>query len=1165
MHTNREMVTDTQKTEMLESSDAVQLDCMSHIGKLGQSIVPQSTSSRGEKYLSDRIALVYQFFQFCKESELGAQHPHIKHRLPSIKQFSFEENDLHNKKDNSSEVEMSDLKQKASSTTNKQVEKETTVSGKRRYPSPRKTSVPSWTKSYVIGTDLKTHSKHHKTENKTEISDPRDTNCNKNDFKNSVFEDISQLSKLDNLDASEIQNESAAVESRCVERELLESEGSLSMKQSDFEKTYSMEMENSDPQGTIEDALKEETDKNPFYCQICKVTLKWKSSYNRHMKNHNKELKSIFRSEKLNSETSPSATSSVACVSNGADVPSLDETHSTKSSPVPKPSKSFLCKLCNTKFRNNKSIYRHFRNKHPGKKASLVKLEEDDNKSTTSTEIKKDDNISDSESKNEVPKFACTHCTKRFGTSKILIRHLLQVHKVKRLVCRICAAVFKTTADIMKHYSSIHNNTNFKPAQRFSFQCDICRKLFLSKLALQNHKELHKSGTSVSYSCIHCGKLFSTTFYLSNHLLCVHKEKKSVCRICKEYFSSPQELRQHIAKHNACIVCNKTFESSGELKNHKATHSQVLCGQSKRLHGKSNEKSYFICKICDIKFLWKHSLRRHFVNKHDGDDEQAMDISGIIDSESVKANENSLAAYDGSEELSIANQDIKADVKNSSMYKCSNCHKSFDRSKKLSRHLKQVHKLKASVCKNCGKICSSLQELNEHYLTTHNISKSFSSEAFSFHCSTCRKFFRTKEALSFHEENQCSERNMKYDCHLCGKTFVNTVYLSVHMSNVHKERCSICRICKARFPSRQELRQHLLTHKEKKDSFHCSLCGQSFPTSEECSEHKKSHPSQTFMCDICGKSFHKMFLLNIHRRTHTGETPYKCDSCDMAFISNGKLRLHKIKKHDPDGKRYQCELCGMRFMTVSHFNKHKNKQHLGLTKVYKCEHCNREFKSQEGQNNHLLNDHLELLDMSKVNFKIRSCEYCEKRFHQKQLLDAHVMIHHTGKRPITCDVCGKGFINVDRLKRHKLVHGISRRYTCEICKSGAGGNDMSKLKKHFRSVKHIENCVKLGISEEDGKIFSTNQLPKSELHENRVKARLDDSTDDVQCQVIQEVPAILGDSENPDILETELQTTECVIITLPENIIMACEEDNETALQIESENAIQHVIKMEGI
>lgn len=1096
---------------------------------------------------------------FVSDSELKSR-PHVKQGLPSVKTFLFEDGDLQNKRDNSSENKSSSQKQDASLTTNIQTERETTAGGKRRYPSPRKTTVPSWTKSYVVGNDLKTRSKQLKTDHETENSNTGDTKCNKIDLKKSVIEDIPPISQLDLLDTSEVENEAIKLGSGCLESDLFESVDSISMNQSvsESEKVCSSASKNSD--GKVMDLARKQTAvDNPLHCQICNLTLKWKSSYNRHMKNHDRELKTIFSPEKSKSETSLSTSS----VTNGADELDLNDTYSSKSSSEQITSKYFLCKICNRKFSHNKSIYRHFKNKHPGKKPSFVKVEHDDVHSVTSSEMKDGEElVSDLELKKEVLKFACTHCTKRFETSKILTRHLFQVHKIKRMVCRICTAVFKTTADIMKHYSSIHKNLNVRPGQRFSFQCDICRKLFLSKLALQNHKELHKSGRSVSYPCIHCGKLFSTTFYLSNHLLCVHKEKKSVCRICKEYFSSPRELRQHITKHNACIVCDKTFESLEELKDHKRTHSQVLCGQPKQFRGKNNERKYFICKICDIKFLWKHSLCRHFVSKHEGGDEQAMDVSGIFDTESVEAGAgNTAAVYKGSEDQELESEDVKS----SSMYKCSNCPKSFDRSKKLSRHLKQVHKLKSSVCKNCGKICSSLQELNDHYLKHHNISKSFSTEAFSFHCSTCRKFFRTREALLSHEENQCSKGNMNYNCHLCGKTFFDTVYLSVHLLNVHKQRCSVCRICKDRFPSRQELRQHLLTHKQKKDSFLCSLCGLSFQSSTEYSEHKKSHPSQTFMCDICGKSFHKMFLLNVHRRTHTGETPYKCDLCDMAFISNGKLRLHKIKNHDPDGKRYQCELCGMRFMTVSLFTKHKNKQHLGLTKIYKCEHCDREFKSQEGQNNHLLNDHMELLDMSKVNFKIRSCEYCGKRFHQKQLHDAHVMIHHTGKRPITCDVCGKGFINIDRLNKHKLVHGITRRYTCEICKSGAGGNDMSKLKKHFKSVKHIENCVKLGISQEDGKIFSTNQLPKSELHKDRVKVRLDDSTDNVECQVIQEVPVVLDDSENPDILESELQTTECVIITLPENIIMACGDDNETSLQIESENAIQHVIKMEGL
>lgn len=52
-----------------------------------------------------------------------------------------------------------------------------------------------------------------------------------------------------------------------------------------------------------------------------------------------------------------------------------------------------------------------------------------------------------------------------------------------------------------------------------------------------------------------------------------------------------------------------------------------------------------------------------------------------------------------------------------------------------------------------------------------------------------------------------------------------------------------------------------------------------------------------FVCNVCYKFCGSRWDLQKHMFTHTGEKPYACDQCEMAYSDLSNLKKHKRKKH----------------------------------------------------------------------------------------------------------------------------------------------------------------------------------------------------------------------------------------------------------------------------
>ncbi|XP_055640746.1 zinc finger protein 568-like isoform X2 [Toxorhynchites rutilus septentrionalis] len=97
-------------------------------------------------------------------------------------------------------------------------------------------------------------------------------------------------------------------------------------------------------------------------------------------------------------------------------------------------------------------------------------------------------------------------------------------------------------------------------------------------------------------------------------------------------------------------------------------------------------------------------------------------------------------------------------------------------------------------------------------------------------------------------------------------------------------------------------------------------------------------------------------------------------------------------------------------------------------------------------------------------------ENCLKAFKSKIGLDEHVA-KHTGNYPISCDICGKGFLNQSYLTAHQRTHSQEKTFRCNICKQAT-----FKTKKSLIDHKNRHLGLKPFECEQCGRQFTNRYL-----------------------------------------------------------------------------------------
>ncbi|XP_077436441.1 uncharacterized protein LOC144060615 [Vanacampus margaritifer] len=216
---------------------------------------------------------------------------------------------------------------------------------------------------------------------------------------------------------------------------------------------------------------------------------------------------------------------------------------------------------------------------------------------------------------------------------------------------------------------------------------------------------------------------------------------------------------------------------------------------------------------------------------------------------------------------------------------------------------------------------------------------------------------------------QAGVRIEPHSCKLCGKTFMSSAHLTLHLASHNKER-----------------------------RFHCGICGKYFHQNSHLVAHQVIHSgNRPFKCPECGKTFVRAAHLKTHWRIHTGEKPFKCSNCDKAFTQKSGLLSHaRIHTGEP---AHKCDERGETFNSVPPLFPHKAEE-------------------SALQGNAAAPSPAPQPDSSVSDLK---CGVCCRTFIRSSYIRLHVRLEK-GLRPYHCKVCNKTFAKLDTFINHCDKH-----------------------------------------------------------------------------------------------------------------------------------------------
>uniref|UniRef100_A0AAV2IV96 C2H2-type domain-containing protein n=1 Tax=Knipowitschia caucasica TaxID=637954 RepID=A0AAV2IV96_KNICA len=311
-------------------------------------------------------------------------------------------------------------------------------------------------------------------------------------------------------------------------------------------------------------------------------------------------------------------------------------------------------------------------------------------------------------------------------------------------------------------------------------------------------------------------------------------------------------------------------------------------------------------------------------------------------------------------------------------------------------------------------------------------------------CPVCEKTFLRAAAMRRHLETHSENRELKYKCGNCDKSFRDQYDMTRHNMRVHE---------KADVGSPVLAEDSDSNTSPSSENKHCVLCGKYFARFVDMERHMKSHSEdRPYSCTFCKKKFKNPYVLKRHqnkicksREVSPPTTTKKkdlanqqpelegsaegktCPICSRILPCNGDMAKH-LRSHTEErpficGTSIKipvwCSNCGKHFDCLSSLKEHQEKVcKLDVREILKCDECGKEFKS---------------MTLLKVHQRIHDplyCQECGKIMPNEAAFERHKLMH----RPMQCTMCDKSFTLLRRLREHyEKQHNFTGPYPCGQC------------------------------------------------------------------------------------------------------------------------------------
>ncbi|XP_068624471.1 zinc finger protein 547-like [Battus philenor] len=274
----------------------------------------------------------------------------------------------------------------------------------------------------------------------------------------------------------------------------------------------------------------------------------------------------------------------------------------------------------------------------------------------------------------------------------------------------------------------------------------------------------------------------------------------------------------------------------------------------------------------------------------------------------------------------------------------------------------------------------------------------------------------------------------------------------------------------------------------------CSRCPVRYKFVGKLKEHMKSeHDIDLFICTVCKTVIENEDEFNRHLKTHSNI--YRCAKCNVAFKHRDSIIAH-LKWHvemdnlKDTGKARICEVCGLVLMDEEQLREHYDKKH---AKKYTCYYCGRMYKGEISFETHIKKHENVIKGEAKEQRKVEeeveeikrvekrskfSCGTCNREFVDDRSLMWHQRLH-SNERPYICNVCGRGFVSVNRRNQHAVCAHTAPARRCPLCP--ALFHLRSMVNTHVKKVHLKEHKRRNRTSKYQNVFWRTEPVPIQEL------------------------------------------------------------------------------------